>query len=95
MQADEFESRLRQDLPRGHALQPAQTYGSAALDKLVGLMNDGNDEIAFKAAIAILDRAYGKPAQTIACDPEQPLGVNVTSLDAFTRRIAAMAERAA
>ena len=31
----------------------AQAYGPTALETFVALMNGGNDEIAFKAAIAI------------------------------------------
>jgi hypothetical protein len=71
----------------------AQAHGPAALDKLVALMNGGNDDIAFKAAIAILDRGYGKPAQTIAGDPEKPVEHNVAVVDAFTRRMSEMAEK--
>jgi len=36
---------------------------------------------------------YGKPAQAIVGDPEQPVEHNVAAVDDFTRRIAAMAER--
>ena len=72
----------------------AQAHGRAAIEKLVALMNGGDVEVAFKAANAILDRGYGKPAQTIAGDPEAPLQHNVAFVDEFTRRIAGMAEKA-
>ncbi len=73
----------------------AQLHGKEAIEKLVSLMNGDDPEIAFKAANAILDRGYGKPAQTIAGDPENPLAVNVARLDAFTQRIADMASKVA
>lgn len=71
----------------------AQLYGEEAIEKLVALMRGDNPEVALKAANAILDRGYGKPAQMLQGDPEKPLSVNVTALDAFTRRIAGMAEK--
>lgn len=72
----------------------AQLHGKEAIEKLVALLRGNNPEVALKAANAILDRGYGKPAQMLQGDPEKPLAVNVAALDAFTQRIAAMAERA-
>jgi hypothetical protein len=71
----------------------AQQYGDEALLRLVDLMRGDQPDIALKAANAILDRAYGKPAQMLQGDPEKPLEHNVSAVDEFTRRIAAMAER--
>ena len=73
----------------------AQQYGAEAIEKLVTLMRGKDEDVAFKACIALLDRAYGKPAQAIVGDPEQPVEHNVTLVDEFTRRIAAMADRVA
>ena len=73
----------------------AQAYGRDAIEKLVALMNGPDEEVAFKAANAILDRGYGKPAQTLAGDPENPLQHNLAALDEFTRRIIGMASKAA
>jgi hypothetical protein len=68
-------------------------HGPAALDKLRRAHEWANDDIAFKAAIAILDRGYGKPAQTIGGDPEKPLEHNIAVVEAFTRRISDMASK--
>jgi hypothetical protein len=57
-------------------------------------MADPNSEVALKAANSLLDRAHGKPAQTIAGDPDAPLQHNVAAVDEFTRRIMGMAEKA-
>ncbi|MGA7329343.1 MAG: hypothetical protein WBX25_33890 [Rhodomicrobium sp.] len=46
----------------------AQLYGEEAIEKLAALMRGNNPEVAPKACNAHLDRAYGKPAQTIAGD---------------------------
>ena len=73
----------------------AQVFGKDAIEKLAALMNGKDEEIALKAANAILDRGYGKPAQTIAGDPENPLQHNVAAVDEFTRRIADMVSKAA
>jgi hypothetical protein len=71
----------------------ASQYGPEAIEKLVELMRGKDPNVALKAANALLDRAYGKPAQAIVGDPEQPVEHNVAAVDEFTRRIAAMAER--
>jgi hypothetical protein len=73
----------------------AQLYGKEAIELLVSLMRGDDAEVALKAANALLDRAYGKPAQAIIGDPEKPLEHNVQVLDEFTRRIMAMADRTA
>jgi hypothetical protein len=62
-------------------------------ERLAPLMRGEDPDVALKAANALLDRAYGKPAQALIGDPEQPLEHNVAAIDEFTRRIAAMAER--
>jgi hypothetical protein len=71
----------------------AQMYGKEAIERLVALMRGKDADVAFKACIALLDRAYGKPAQMLQDEPEKPLTHNVALADEFTRRIAAMAER--
>jgi hypothetical protein len=43
----------------------AQEHGPAAIAKLVELMNCGQARTEVAAAQAILDRAYGKPAQPV------------------------------
>jgi hypothetical protein len=71
----------------------AQLYGKEAIEKLVTLMRGKEENVALKACIALLDRAYGKPAQMLQGDPEQPLAHNVAIADEFTRKIMGMAER--
>jgi hypothetical protein len=73
--------------------EPASQYGPEAIEKLVTLMRGKDQDVAFKACIALLDRAYGKPAQALIGEVERPVEHNVTVVDEFTRRIAAMAER--
>jgi hypothetical protein len=74
----------------------AQQYGPEAIERLVDLMRGKDPDVALKAAIALLDRAYGKPAQAIVGgDPAQPVEHNVAVVEEFTRRIAAMADRVA
>lgn len=72
----------------------AQKYGVEAIEALATALRSNDPKISIMAANALLDRGYGKPAQTIAGDPENPLQHNVAAVDEFTRRIAAMAERA-
>ncbi len=42
----------------------ARLHGIEAIDKLVELMNGDNPRISVAAAQAILDRGFGKPAQS-------------------------------
>ena len=55
----------------------AQAYTKEALATLVSIMNDTSAPPAARAMAAdrILDRAWGKPSQTIVGDPENPLQV--------------------
>jgi hypothetical protein len=72
----------------------AQQYGPRAIEVIAEIMEKSADPKArVSAANSLLDRGYGKPAQTIIGDKENPLEHNVTGLDEFTRRIAAMATK--
>lgn len=51
----------------------ARSFGPEAINKLAELMRGDNPKVASSAAIALLDRGFGKPAQVIAGDPENPL----------------------
>lgn len=52
----------------------ASVHGKAAIAKLARLMEHAESEQAQVAACKeILDRAYGKPSQTIAGDKDAPL----------------------
>jgi hypothetical protein len=74
--------------------QIAGRYGQEAVAMLVRLMRTAEDpKVKAMAANSLLDRAYGKPAQMITGDPEQPLAATLDGIDAFTQRIAALADR--
>ena len=53
----------------------AQEHGRAAIERLVELMASENERTAVAACEAILNRGYGRPAQslTVAGDDESPL----------------------
>lgn len=51
----------------------AREHGKAAVLKLVELMEVGNERTQVAAAVALLDRGFGKPSQTISGDEENPL----------------------
>lgn len=59
-------------------LQLAREASPAAIKRLVELMRHDSPRAAIAAANSILDRAFGKPTQTLAGDPEKPLGQPVT-----------------
>jgi hypothetical protein len=58
-------------------LQLARDASPAAIRRLVELMDCDSPRAAIAAANSILDRAFGKPAQTISGDPDKPLSTNL------------------
>lgn len=44
----------------------AREVGPEMMQRLIKCARSDDDRVAFPAAIAVLDRAYGKPAQTVA-----------------------------
>jgi hypothetical protein len=48
-----------------YVIQLARTKGPDAIRKLAALLNSDNEKIVLGAANALLDRGFGKPAQTI------------------------------
>lgn len=59
----------------------AAIYTQEMLLVLVGIANSGESEAArVSAANSILDRAHGKPTQTIAGDKDNPLMVPVLNV---------------
>ena len=56
----------------------AKKHGPAAIERLVKLMTSENERTAVAACEAILNRGYGRPAQsvTVAGDPDNPLEYN-------------------
>lgn len=71
----------------------AQSYGGEAVRTLVHVMRTGDVDQKVKAAALLLDRGFGRPAMTLAGDPEKPVEHRVHLIDEFTQRIAAMAGR--
>lgn len=63
----------------------AREHGPAAVQKLFELMGCGSPRTEVAAAQALLDRGYGKPAQTISGDPEAPLEV-VNRIERIVKR---------
>lgn len=49
----------------------AREQGVAAIAKLVALMASEDERISLAASQALLDRAFGKPAQTIIGDDDE------------------------
>ena len=54
----------------GEVREAARAYTKAAIDTLVANLKDENGHVRNAAAIALLDRAYGKPPQAIVGDDE-------------------------
>jgi len=54
----------------------AQEHGPAALEKLVQLLNGEDQKLAMAAANALLDRGFGKPAQSVDLKAEVEATVN-------------------
>lgn len=44
----------------------ARDVGPEMMQRLIKCARSDDDKVAFPAAVAVLDRAYGKPAQTVA-----------------------------
>lgn len=47
----------------------ARQHGPEAIAKLAAIMRADNSKAAAAAAVALLDRGYGRPAQSIEVDP--------------------------
>ncbi len=76
----------------------ARSHTQAAIKVLAGVMNQKKTPPAARvsAAVALLDRGWGKPTQMIAGDPEgQPIAAEPTSLNDFelARRICLILSR--
>lgn len=54
----------------GDVVRTARKYAPEAIDRLVELMRSDDERVAFVAAQAILDRAYGKARDQIPDGPE-------------------------
>ena len=58
--------------------EKARRQGDAAMRTLVQVMTRGaNDRVRLDAAIALLDRGYGKPTQMIAGEGDNPIRIEV------------------
>jgi hypothetical protein len=57
----------------GHVADLAKSYSVEAVDKLAALMRASKSEaIQYAASIALLDRAWGRPQQTIQLHDSEP-----------------------
>jgi Family of unknown function (DUF5681) len=58
--------------PKGlsKVVKAAQKHGTAAIKELANLMKDEDRGVRVKACVALLDRGFGKPSQSI----EMPAG---------------------
>lgn len=67
----------------------ARKHVVEATEKLVAQMRGDDEQLAQKAAINLLDRAHGKPAQAIVGDKDyDPLaisGIKITIVDEATK----------
>ena len=58
--------------PKGSTSKPtpfkelAQSHAPAAFERVLGLLQSADENVALKAAQTVLDRAYGRPAQAVA-----------------------------
>jgi hypothetical protein len=69
----------------------AAWYGPKAIKELARIMtNSESDAVRVSAAIALLDRAYGKPGQQVAVTGADggPIEVNTVSIEEAARRMA-------
>jgi hypothetical protein len=56
----------------GEVKRLAREFGAEAVQRLADIMRGDNPKVAVTAAVALLDRGYGKPTQVIAGDDELP-----------------------
>ena len=63
----------------------ARQHGRRAIDTMVACLRDPKWKLP--AAIALLDRGYGKPTQTILGNPDQPLAIDIVWAPAHTVRV--------
>lgn len=58
--------------------ETARAHGAKALKTIVQVMQYGaNDRVRLDAAVALLDRGYGKPTQMIAGEGDSPIRIEV------------------
>jgi len=56
-----------------HVIELAREASPRAIGRLIELIEHKDGRIAHAAATSVLDRAYGKPTQPLANDPENPI----------------------
>ena len=62
----------------GEVRELARQRGPEAFDKLCSLMDSANPTVALRACEAVLDRAYGRPKQSIGNDDGKPIEIKIT-----------------
>jgi hypothetical protein len=67
--------------PNGETVvQLARAHTSLAIDRLVAIINAQDDDMALRAAVALLDRGWGKPKETLDLDANVR-GATVTRIE--------------
>jgi hypothetical protein len=72
--------------PKGHGemRELARDYTTHAIFRLVDMLRAPDGNTVVKAAVALLDRGWGKPAQSVTNDDGKPLRVGLVILPAET-----------
>jgi len=63
----------------------AREGSTRAMGRLIELVEHGDARVSIAAANSVLDRAFGKPTQPLAGDPDNPLIPETPSVDALAK----------
>lgn len=63
----------------------AREASPRAIGRLVELIENRDPRVAIAAANSVLDRAFGKPTQPLANDPDSPITPTTPSVDALAK----------
>lgn len=73
--------------PKGEkeVIELAREASTRAVGRLVELIEHEDARVAIAAANSVLDRAFGKPTQPLANDPDNPVNPATPSVDALAK----------
>jgi len=60
--------------PKSNVVAMARQHTQEAVDALVTALRNPRERVS--AAVALLDRGWGKPVQMVAGDPERPIAID-------------------
>lgn len=63
----------------------ARDASPRAMGRLIELVENEDARVSIQAANSVLDRAFGKPTQPLANDPENPINPQTPSVDALAK----------